>query len=352
MKLVLIGALASVAACSGTSDPPVDATPTTTKPPPGEFARVLENLPGGLMNVWGTSASDVFVVGADPGPGPGVYHYDGEAWTRLKTGTSGDLWWTYGFKGGPVFMGGANGTILKYEAGTFTKLPTPGSDVVFGIWGASPTDLWAVGGRQTGGGAFAWRWDGSAWTPAQGLPADTAGAIFFKVWGCSPSDVWIVGAADPNVTSTTEGLCVHWDGAAFTHASCAIAQRLLTVHSACTSSPALYEAVGGSATAACAVNAGGVWAKERCDDAPQLMGVCLTATGGWATSAYGDVYYRGSHGWEYVEPTVDSSQPLHACWVDPDGGLWAAGGDVFSPPMINGVLIYRGAKAPSGEVKE
>src|SRR5690606_16900636 len=108
---------------------------------------------------WGTSDSDVWTVGGDmrDGTGPLVMHYDGAAWERVETGQSdGDLWWVFGFDGGPVFMGGGGGVILRHEGGTFTVMDTPTTDTVFGIWGASPDDMWAVGGTFDTNG-FAWR---------------------------------------------------------------------------------------------------------------------------------------------------------------------------------------------------
>src|SRR3954462_10261866 len=119
----------------------------------GDRWEVVErNLPGALLSVWGASADDVWTVGGDVGDGKGpmVLHWDGSTFHRLETGQSGDLWWVYGFAGGPIFMGGAGGHILKYENGAFTPMKTPGTDVVFGIWGSSPTDLWAVGGAMGG----------------------------------------------------------------------------------------------------------------------------------------------------------------------------------------------------------
>src|SRR5687767_2169163 len=132
------------------------------------WAVVFEDEPSSLLSVWGSSATDVWVVGGDPrtGTGPIVHHYDGVGWTKLDTGQRNvDLWWVTGFAGGPVFMSGSNGTILRYQNGAFEKLPTPGGLTVFGMWGAAPNDVWAVGGNfGGGGGGFAWRYDGSAWT--------------------------------------------------------------------------------------------------------------------------------------------------------------------------------------------
>src|SRR5688500_18594898 len=98
--MVLLAALAG--ACGGGDD----------ENAPWEI--VERDLPGALISVWGSSETDIWVVGGDPGggAGPEVLHYDGTTWTTLSTGESGDLWWVFGFPGGPVFMGGAGGMIM------------------------------------------------------------------------------------------------------------------------------------------------------------------------------------------------------------------------------------------------
>ena len=217
-------------ACSSSDEP---------EPPKPAWSVVHDALPGALLSVWGTSASDVWAVGGDAGDGSGptVMHLDGGSWSRLETGQSGDLWWVYGFAGGPVFMGGAGGTILRYADGTFTRMATPGSGVVFGIWGSAPEDMWAVGGEAGGArGAFAWRLEGETWLPAAGFPSDLAATdALWKVYGRGPNDVWMVG---------TGGKLVHWDGAALTPSFAGLAESLFTVHA----SAERFAAVGGFGT--------------------------------------------------------------------------------------------------------
>ena len=66
---------------------------------------------------------------------------------ELATGYRGDLWWVHAFEQGPVLMAGANATILRYENGQFTRMSTPGlaRHTVYGVWGARPDDVYAVG---------------------------------------------------------------------------------------------------------------------------------------------------------------------------------------------------------------
>jgi hypothetical protein len=47
-------------------------------------------------------------------------------------------------------------------------------------------------------------------------------------------------------------------------------------------------------------------------------------------------------GWHSVKTGLDLIDPFHAVWVDPEGGVWAAGGDVLTPLLNEGMLLHRG----------
>ena len=188
--------LACIACCSGPAD---DAT----------WHVVAQKLHPAVLSVWGTSESDVYIVGSDlggtPATGPLAMHFDGSSWTRLDTGIpSGELWWVYGFANGPVYMGGAGGVILRYQNKLFTKLTTPGLNTVFGIWGASPDDMWAVGGASNGTHAFAWRLQGGdTWIEAENFPAELANESLWKMYGLGTR----TPAAAKRYSASTSALC-------------------------------------------------------------------------------------------------------------------------------------------------
>lgn len=304
-------------------------------PDPPKWAVVGKKLPSALLSVWGTSEHDVWTVGSDSGDGQGplVLHFDGTAWTRLATGVTGNLWWIFGFTTGPIYLGGEGGLILRYEAGTFTRLTTPGTAVVSGIWGASPDEVWAVGAESGGAkGAFAWRLrGGDTWEAAPGFPsALTDTAAMWKVWGRGADDVWFVGSA---------GTLLHWDGSAFTQSSAGTGEALFTVHS----NSKRFAAVGGFGTGKLLENDGSGWANASPQGASSLIGVWLTEDGGFAVGQYGTVFTRGSAGWTEVGTGFSLSESLHSVWVDPSGGVWAAGGNVLTFPLRDGVLVHRGA---------
>lgn len=297
-----------------------------------------DELPGALLSVWGTSADDVWAVGADDGSGPTVLHLDAGGWSRLDTGQSGDLWWVFGFAGGPIFMGGAGGTILRYQDGAFTRMTTPASGVVFGIWGSSPDAMWAVGGEAGGArGAFAWRLVGDAWVAASGFPSELPGTdALWKVFGRGPDDVWMVG---------TGGKLLHWDGSALTPSFVGLAESLFTVHG----NGQRFAAVGGFGTGLLmehpvAAPADAPWENVSPSGAPSLIGVCLTESSGVVVGEFGYVATRSASGWAPEVTGLEAvvgSRNLHSVWIDPLGGVWAAGGQVRVQPLEDGVLLHR-----------
>ncbi|KIG14427.1 BNR repeat domain protein [Enhygromyxa salina] len=317
------------------------ACPSEPDPPEEGWEIVHRGLPGALLSVWGTSSTNVWAVGGDSqdGLGPTIIHFDGETWTRVESGqTQGSLWWVFGFEDGPVFMGGEGGVILRYEAGEFTLMDTPGTDTVFGIWGASADDVWAVGGASDSTGGFVWRLSGDTWTPEPSLPAEVsdAGSIW-KVFGTSPDDAWLVGS---------NGVAMHWDGTALTLGDSGVGSSLFTVHA----SEDRYVAVGGAATGIISEYEAGQWTTVAVDPpAPGLSGVALGEDDfGVAVGSFGAVYTRSSAGWAAEDLGFNLGMTLHAAWIDDQGCVWAVGGQVYSPPFNDGLLIHRGPSIPSG----
>lgn len=300
---------------------------------------VSHDLPSGLLSVWGTSERDVYIVGSDPGDGsgPAVLHFDGAAWSRLPTGQAGSLWWVFGFAGGPVYMGGEGGVILRYQSGGFTRMTTPGQNTVFGIWGASPDDVWAVGGANGGAnGAFAWRLAGDAWVDAPGFPAGLAATdTIWKMYGRAANDAWMIG---------TNGKAVRWDGSKLTEVATGLSESLFTVHA----DAGRFVAVGGFGTGAILENDGGGWRSASPSGAPGFSGVFLSPAGDYAVGQEGAVYEGSGAGWTEVETGVVLDETFHSVWVDPKGGVWAVGGQVLTRPISDGIVLHLGSAIPEG----
>jgi hypothetical protein len=320
-------------ACSG--------EPSEPAPQISQWTTIAEDLDSALISVWGSAWNDVWAVGGDRGKGPLILHWNGESLETLDSGASGDLWWVYGFAGGPVFMGGAGGTILRYDNGVFSPTITPSANgTVFGLWGSSEEDMWAVGGADGGAdGAFAWRLEGDTWLEAPTLPTELAAdKSLWKVWGSAADDVWLVGSG---------GLALHWDGSSFESTNVGGGESLFTVHYA----EGRFAAVGGSAAGLVFENDGNGWQKAEHGPLYALTGVHLVgADHGYAVGRFGAFVERRGSAWVEAEGPA-TIRTLHSIWADPDGGLWTVGGELDVRPVVRGVLAYRGAHAPQETMK-
>src|SRR3954470_8134219 len=290
--------------------------------------------PGALLAIWGTSAREVWVVGGrgELMGSPAILHFDGEDWSRVDSGQRGlDLWWVFGFAGGDVFFTGAGGTILRYRNTRFERMPTPRSGIIFGLWGAAPDDLWAVGAGDDGTG-IVWRYDGSQWSEVTppGVPN-----LVLKVHGQRTDDVWI---------SCASGLTLHWDGVALTSVATGVTSSLFSI----VTTPELAVAVGGYTGQGDIVEhtAGGAgWTVQPSPAPITWRGVAAGASRVFAVGEAGVVGQRTSTGWALIDRFV-TQLTFHAAWVDPAGGLWGVGGMFDTLPLTSdGFLAYYGTGA-------
>lgn len=329
---LLLAASVTLGACGGDDDGSAEP----------EWSMVFNELDAAFLSVWGSGTDDVWAVGSDPGgEGPMIKHLTGGEWTDVSADSPGDLWWVFGV-GGKVYVGGAGGRILVSEDGTsFEEMTTPSATpIVFGIWGCSASDVWAVGGNQGGSqGGFAWHLEGDEWVQPDSFPEEVGtGDAVWKVAGAGCDDVWMVG---------TDGLAVHWDGEAFGDVERISGESLFTD----ASDGELTVAVGGLISGELRENDGSGWSDNVASaDDDALVGVC-TGGGDWYASGwYGTIMARGDDGaWTKLDHGLPTDATLHSCWVDPDGGLWAVGGQVAAVPLVDGVMIHYGDPVAAGE---
>lgn len=301
----------------------------------GTWQLLGEGRPSSLLAAWSSGLDNVWIVGGREGTGgaPALLHYDGTAWEQRDAGvTNVDLWQVFGF-GDTVFVGGSNGTILRYRNGAFEKIATPSTDIVFGLWGTSPDDVWAVGG-QTSGRAFVWHYTGgSEFVAVPGVPAslDTGGAVW-KVVGRAANDVYM---------SASQGLVLHWDGAALSSSTVGAsgeslfslgcnAERCVTAGSN-TTNGVLYE------------NTGADWvSKVPTLDGPVWRGVTPTGEHAYVVGQFGAVLRRDGNGWVPDSHGL-TIETLHAAWSDDDGNLFTVGGKFDRALTIDGVVLFKGS---------
>ena len=327
-----------------------DTNDTNETNPPHTYvwSRLIESPNAALLSVHGTSARDIYTVGADSGDGPLVLHWDGMNWERLESGLKGDLWWVHAIDD-VVFMTGSDAHVVRYQAGQFERMPTPGlgKHTIFGLWAASPEDVYAVG-SVAGRNGFIWHYDGTAWREValpEEIPVNENRDTppFFKVWGNGADDVCIVGQG---------GVILRGNAATgFSVVATNRDQTLFTVHFA----HEKFYAVGGGVGGVLLVVDDTDIMDQTPVNADLIQGVWATEGGEvWASGARGSIFRKLPEGSFEQQNTVIASDvaSLHAIWVDPDGGVWTVGGDVLTADLDAGVLVHGQVKDSESTVPE
>ena len=310
---------------------------------PLSWSWVAKSDSAALLSVNGTSASDVWIAGADDGQGPVVLHFDGSEWQRRNTGVKGDLWWVNATPQGPVFFAGASALLLRYQDGAFERLKTPGlgKDVLYGVWAAGANDLYAVG-TSAGRNGFVWHYDGSEFQTVSlpdTLPVDENHDQpgLFKVWGNSKDSVWVAGAS---------GTLLHGNARdGFTLVRKGDSEILFTVNARGDH----VLAVGGTSSGLLLDGRGTTLSDRTPASTPLLQGAWIDEHDqAWAVGVGGTVLRGGTDGFQVQDTGLDfaANDSLHSVWVDPTGGVWAVGGDVLTPNLAHGVALHGGAPVP------
>jgi hypothetical protein len=304
-----------------------------------QWSLVAESPDAALLSVHGTSAADVWMVGADRGDGPLVLHWDGSSWERKATGLSGDLWWVQAHADGSVYLSGSEAHVLRHRDGVFERMDTPGlaEHVVFGVWANTPDDVYAVGTAQ-GRSGFIWHYDGQSFRELplpEGLPHEQGSEApgMFKVWGRAGDDVWVVGA---------RGTILHGDatrGFGIVATGGGDDDTFFTVHGDAHD----VAIVGGLTNGIVLEDHGAGLSPSTPPGVGMLQGVWLASDRTLYTSGIAArVFRRGPTDSAWSDISGDYPvQSLHSIWVDPDGGVWTVGGNVLTTRLDDGAALYR-----------
>lgn len=221
-----------------------------------------------------------------------------------------------------------DGAVLHYDGNYWRAMDVGGcgcSSTLFGVWGSSSTNLYAVGAL----GAVL-HWTGGAWDPED--DPDLGGSDFYAVWGTAADNVWVVGDF---------GRIVHFDGADWTEATTDL-ENAVPLNSVWGSGPNDVWAVGDEGTAL--HWDGASWTVQAFPDVATLNAVWGTAANDvWAAGfsegcacSGGALYHYDGSTWSVVTGTPDLSEtPLFAGWSSAPGDVWVAG--------LEGVLHYDGS---------
>lgn len=140
-----------------------------------------------LRGVWGSSSSDVYVVGE----GGMIFHGVGDgSWSEQNSGVFNVLYGIWGHGSADIYVVGRSGTILHSTGnGKWTAQASGTTAHLFAVWGSGSNDVYAVGS----GGTILHSTGNGVWT------AQTSGTTtyeFHGIWGSADNDVYVVGIKD------------------------------------------------------------------------------------------------------------------------------------------------------------
>jgi hypothetical protein len=294
---------------------------------------------GALMSVWGPSPSELYVVGGQPEPGGGRMLRGHDATWESESLPAGVamLNWVYGVDGS-VWSVGLGGAIIRRGAdGVWVSEASPTDRTLWGVWGASADELWAVGGDGVTDDPVLLRRDpAGVWTLVALPELHSSGDAhaLFKVWGSAADDVWIVGDA---------GAALHYDGLAWTAIPDPSGIDLISVWGSASEG---VIAVGGRANARIVRWVDGAWLGEVAGE-PGLNGVWVDPAGGATlVGLQGSIHAlalfdraTSSPGFGLSPEPSGTSMVLHAVFGFTGGPRYAVGGSLLMAPPFVGVIV-------------
>lgn len=269
------------------------------------------------MNVWGSSEDSVLTVGGAPDRGR-MFRYDGAEWREETLGVEVPLLnWIHGFGPNDVTVVGNAGTILHFDGAGWSPQGSGTTEDLWGVWGAAPNDLWAVGGSGfVEATATILHYDGSAWTIVE-LPALTREVHgLFKVWGTSSDNVYVVGQ---------RGTVLHWQGSAWTEELVGASDDLVSIWG---TGPDRVVAIGGRGNGIVSRWDGTEWRTEFLTPLPGLNGIWMRdASTAHVAGTRGTLGVLDVDSLTVTESPVPVTRDFHACF-GVGGRLFAVGGNL------------------------
>lgn len=193
------------------------------------------SVPNRLYGVAGSSTSDVWAVGLQPGNSL-IMHWDGTCWTvsynqpvgylrDTSVVSASDAWAV----GGTSWWNPSHTLALHWDGTSWTQVTTPnqgGSAIFNSVAATSASNAWAVGMIGPGPGVTSSaeeplieHWDGSAWS-AQTFEVPTDGGTLWAVSYISATNAWAVGHTGGEGQGTGQATLIeHWDGTSWTRVS-------------------------------------------------------------------------------------------------------------------------------------
>ncbi|MEE2787534.1 MAG: hypothetical protein VX589_09360 [Myxococcota bacterium] len=294
-----------------------------------------------LLGVWGHGDEGWAVGGNAKMDGGVVLHFEGDAVRREIVPEGPLLWWVFGFDRTRLWAVGERGRILRRTAsGWATEYEFEDEKaVLYGVWGHSPKDLWAVGGsvRRNGPKGLVLRSDGDGRWRRVNDPTFPTTFNLYKVWGRASDDVMLVGE---------DGVTIHWNGRKFSRLDLDVRDILFTVH---TAKERPWYIVGGTSKGLAFAGDSPMVEPLNTDGLPALNGVTVHKDGSvLAVGGRGLIYLWDSmgdgHRIDIADRRALGAKTLHSIWSGES--VWIVGGDLTA---LQGGIVLRNLESTDGE---
>ncbi|UCH42738.1 MAG: PKD domain-containing protein [Dehalococcoidales bacterium] len=219
-----------------------------------------------------------------------------ETWKRMVSGTTGTLQGVWGNSPSDVYAVGDESTVLHYNGTSWRLMDTPAEVSLQGIWGSSSSDIFAVGLD----GAIL-HYDGEDWSQ---MDSGTTSSLE-AVWGTSSSDVFAAGEG---------GTILHYDGDDW---SIMDVNQTEAFHDIWGSSPSDVIAGGDGASRKIWHYDGIDWGRAIIDiNAGRIFGIWGTSpSDAFAVGYAGIIWHYGGASWSLMTNyLVNPRETLHSIW--------------------------------------
>ncbi|MGE0786078.1 MAG: hypothetical protein AB7S26_10345 [Sandaracinaceae bacterium] len=288
---------------------------------------------GWVMHIYGLPGGTLVAAGGSPTDGR-ITLFDGSTATpQTLPSPIGLLNWVVAFAPDNVFVVGYEGAIVHYDGAAWTRMDSPTTQDLWGVWGATPNDVWAVGGTARDASNAVptlLHYDGVMWTEetVPDLTPVNARALF-KIWGSSATDVYAVGLG---------GAVIHYDGSGWSEMIVGALGDFSAVYG---TGPDNVVMVGGLTNGHVTHWDGTEWRSEDLTPYPGVSGV-------WTRSDR-VAHIAGQRGFaatidletfEVIEEPTPTDRQLHGVF-GVDGRVYAVGGNIAIPDNATGVALSR-----------
>ncbi len=284
-----------------------------------------------------------YIVGGNPSEGLMLHDSGDGALVPVELPSpSGLLNWVHAFPDGTLVTVGYEGALFfKRPGGDWTRKNVDTAQQLWGVWGASPDDVWAVGGNGfSEGDAVLFHGSLEDLQPMEIELTRPNVNAWFKVWGSSANDVFIVGQ---------KGAILRWNGSELKEEGAGLSDDLIGIWG---TGPDRVAVVGGRNNGVAALWDGTEWRGLELSPVTGLNGVWMRGDTLHAVGVDDGKVLRMSFATgllleeeDFLGINLEEARgvDLHAIHGSDDGTVTSVGGNfVLQAGPYSGAVVSRG----------